>query len=194
MVSATTKMWLKIIAWIFSIMSIIIVIITYISYNVVSGIPLGPEVILYWIFIILGLIYPVVYSLRMLFRQTRLTKRVSEVIKNNERISAYQAAKLLEEPLWLVKNVFKKWRNKSGVLVKLGGELVHFDEKVVNKIKKLYKETPDLGKISSELNKQKIVLKKKDIQIILDELLDRDDQDILEIEESRSRSTIKEEI
>ncbi|MHA1783868.1 MAG: hypothetical protein ACTSVE_01590 [Candidatus Helarchaeota archaeon] len=194
MVSATTKMWLKIIAWIFSIMSIVIVIITYISYNVVSGIPLGPEVILYWIFIILGLIYPVVYSLRMLFRQTRLTKRVSEVIKNNERISAYQAAKLLEEPLWLVKNVFKKWRNKSGVLVKLGGELVHFDEKVVNKIKKLYKETPDLGKISSELNKQKIVLKKKDIQIILDELLDRDDQDILEIEESRSRSTIKEEI
>ena len=194
MVSVKVKEWLDRIAWGYSIISIITVIVTFISYNVVLQIPLGIETWLYWLFIIIGVLYPTIYLARAISRRSGLTKKVGDLIKSNDKISAYQVAKLLEEPLWSVKNVFKKWKDKPGVVVKIGGEIVHFDEKVTDLIKKLYKETDDLGQISQELNKQNIVLKKKDIQIIIDELLDKGDEDVLLIEEERHGLKEKENI
>ncbi|NHI92517.1 MAG: hypothetical protein EAX96_08430 [Candidatus Lokiarchaeota archaeon] len=194
MVSSKVKMTFDRIAWSYSIISVIIVIITFISYNIIQQIPLGIETWLYWLFIIIAIIYPTVYVIRIVKKRSTLTRKVGDLLKNNEQISAYQAAKILEEPLWLVKNVFNKWKKKPGVVVKIGGDLIYFNKKIVNLIKELYQETEDLGKISLQLNKQKIVLKKSDIQIIIDELLDKGDEDVLLIEEERHGIKEKEDI
>ena len=131
MVRAKVKLWLDRIAWSYSLISISIVLITFISYNVIGQIPLGVETWLYWLFIITGLIYPIAYVIRTIGRRSSLTKKVGELIRTNDRITAYQTAKLLEEPLWLVKTVFNKWKNKPGVVVKMGGEVVRFSDKIV---------------------------------------------------------------
>jgi len=115
-----------------------------------------------------------------------------ELLKTHSRITAYQASKLLEEPLWLVKQAFKK--SKLGVVAIISGDMVHFSEEIINTIKALYKDNKDLGVVSTELNKKKIILTKKNIRIILDELSDRDDPDILEIEDQRYKTEEKEEI
>ena len=188
------KKWASRIAWAYSVISVVIVIITFFSYNVFGPYELINEVVaLYWFLIIIAVIYPVAYLFYMITKQLNLNKKVMEVLKSHSRITAYQASKLLEEPLWLVKQAFKK--SKMGVVANISGDMVHFREKpIISTIKALYKENKDLGIVSTELNKKKIVLTKKNIRIILDELLDREDPDIIEIEDKRYKTEEKEDI
>ncbi len=187
------KKWASRIAWAYSIISIVIVFITYISYNVFAAIPLTIQgVALYWFFIIIAIIYPISYLIYILLKKARLKKKVNDLLKNHNRITAYQASKLLKEPLWLVKNAFQD--TKSGVIVEISGDTVYFSKKIINMIKNLYKEHKDLGKVSTELNKNKVVLTKKNIRIILDELLDRGDSDIIKIEDKWHKTEEKEEL
>jgi len=187
------KKWASRIAWAYSIISVIIIIITYFSYNVLGPYGLTVEVAtLYWFLIIIAVIYPISFLIYMITKQLKLNKKVMEVLKNHSRITAYQASKLLEEPLTDIKSVFKK--SKLGVVAIISGDMVHFSDKIINTIKTLYKENKDLGIVSTELNKKKIVLTKKNIRIILDELVDRNDPDIIEIEDKRYKTEEKEDI
>ena len=188
-----TKKWASRIAWAYSIISVIIIIITYFSYNVLGPYGLTVEVAtLYWFLIIIAVIYPISFLIYMITKQLKLNKKVMEVLKNHSRITAYQASKLLEEPLTDIRSVFKK--SKLGVVAIISGDMVHFSDKIINTIKTLYKENKDLGIVSTELNKKKIVLTKKNIRIILDELVDRNDPDIIEIEDKRYKTEEKEDI
>ena len=187
------KRWLNRIVWAYSVISIVIVIITFFSYNVFGPFNLTIEVAaLYWSLIIIGILYPVGYLIFIVKKQRGLNKKVMDLLKTHNRITAYQASKLIEEPLWLVKQSFKK--SKLGVVATISGDMVHFNNKIINTIKSLYKENKDLGVVSTELNKKKIVLTKKNIRIILDELLDRDDPDILKIEDKWHKTEEKEDI
>ena len=187
------KKWASRIAWAYSIISIVIVFITYLSYNVFGPYVLTIEVAtLYWFLIIIAFIYPISYLIYIITKQLNLNKKVMELLKTHDRITAYQASKLLEEPLWLVTNAFKK--SKLGVVAIISGDMVHFSDKIIKIIKTLYEENKDLGIVSTELNKKKIVLTKKNIRIILDELLDREDPDIIEIGDKWHKTKEKEDI
>jgi uncharacterized membrane protein len=93
-----------------------------------------------------------------------LRSAVHELMDDTEQISAEEISKILDEPLWRVRPIFRN-REEPGVLIVQSGSYLHFNETFQEKFLEQYGQGHTIGELAHHFN-----LSKAEVNLILDEL------------------------
>ncbi|MHA1405271.1 MAG: hypothetical protein ACTSSI_16025, partial [Candidatus Helarchaeota archaeon] len=124
--------WLNWILWGASILLIMIVVITFVSYNIINAMELTIiNVVVYTVLIVLGLIYPLAYFIYRIISHYQLKKKINALEGKYIKITDKQVAEITGAGLWEVRPFFRKW--KSGIIIEMN-TLTHFNQKFVKQL------------------------------------------------------------
>lgn len=189
------QLWTKRILYIFSIILLIIAFLLFLPRIFqISLFPSYTNLIWFIILTVAGLLILILLLSNSVIKKFRLKRIILKLLNASLSINDKELASKAHEPLWLVAPIFKKVANKKGILVSVSGTPTYFHQNFIDYFTKLYENYGDLGKISKEFaQKQALNISKEDLDIILDELIYRGNQKIIEQAERWKKEMPKKE-
>ena len=161
--------WMNRFLWFFSLIMVLVIAVTFLSYNIILEIELTIELgVIYTVGLVLALLYPSAFFIYRIILSRRIKKKVNQLENKYLRITDKQVSEITDSELWKVRPLLRKW--KTGVLID-DDTLTYYSSKFIKDFLTFYGKEKNLGPLTKIIyEKMKISLSKNDLTKILEVL------------------------
>lgn len=164
--------WLNWILWAFFILVMVGVVVTFVSYHIISGADLTEvDVAIYVTWIIIALIFPVCYLIYQIVDRIRLNKKVNKLEGKYVKITDKQLSDATGAEIWKVRPVIRKW--KSGILIEKDN-IIHYSDKFIKSFLPLLEQDQNLSNLTKTVyENMKMSFSKADLSQIIEAMKEK---------------------